>query len=122
MEPEDIRAVQATPPEGRTLSLWMGVLGPPTMFLGAIGTSYISAQWACGSGGGGLLRTVVPAAVVAIAACAVPAVRPPRTGETDRSHAQAFLQRVALWSCILFALAVVALAIPRLFLDPCAQY
>jgi hypothetical protein len=120
MEREAVHAVQATPAEGRTLALWAAVIGPPTAFLAALGTSYLLASWACGSGRRSLLHAVAPMALVAIAACGVPAMRPLQTGETD--HPQPFLQRVALWSCILFALAVLALEIPRLFLDPCAQY
>jgi hypothetical protein len=122
MKPAEIQAVQAKFPDARTLALWTGVWGPPSAFLADLCLSYALANRVC-LGGRGFLNLIALGALVAIAASAWLAFRGAPLESADAARpARRLLEQLGLWSCVLFAVAVIALAVPRLFLDPCAQY
>jgi hypothetical protein len=121
METREIQAVQSKVADARTLALWTGVLGPPTAFLADLALSYVLANRSCGEDRG-WLNAIAAGALVVIAVSAWLAWRAEPAAADGGQRAGRLLEQVGLWSCLLFAVAVIALAIPRLFLDPCAQY
>ncbi len=113
-------------PAPRPLALWTGILGPPIVWYADLTISYPLVYHACQSGSMLWLHVVTALALLLVAgsgltawSClqAVPADAPTQGGwPVDRGR---FMALVGLASTALFALAVVAQAIPRWILGPC---
>ena len=100
--------------------LWTGVLAGPIAWASDLGISYAIVKWTCGSQHTSVLHAVSAAALLAIAAGAVPAWRglslSTGSASTDRIR---FMAVLGLLSCALFALVVVATWIPSWVLNAC---
>ncbi len=110
----------------RPLALWTGILGPPIVWYADLTISYPLVHPACPTGSMLWLHVVTAVSLLLVAgsgltawSClrSVPADAPTQGGwPVDRSR---FMALVGLASSALFALAVIAQAIPRWILGPC---
>ena len=107
------------------LPLWAGLLSGPTAWGLDLGISYALVKWACATHRGDVLRLLSATALAIVAGGAVLSWQALRTarGEPDdggapRQRAR-FMAMLGLMSSALFALAIVAGAVPRWMLDAC---
>jgi hypothetical protein len=113
------------------LALWAGILAGPFAWASDLGISYALVQWTCGSRHTSVLHLVTLATLVLIAAgatvswrvlSATPAAAagadPDMGGFFDRPR---FMAVLGLLTSALFAVLVVASAVPRWVLDACQQ-
>lgn len=110
---------------GRIAALWFAILAGPAAWAVDLTISYAIVKWTCGGGPPVVLHLITLFALATIAGGAFVAWRCMLT--TDDSHAAPHIQRdrfMALFGmtmCALFAVIVVAAAIPRWVLDACQQ-
>jgi hypothetical protein len=108
------------------LPLWCGILAGPIAWAFDLGASYAFVKWSCAARSDGILRLITIAALAMVAGGAVLswiALRrtvgdAPTDGGTPRQRAH-FMAILGLASAALFALTIVAGAIPRWVLDAC---
>ncbi len=106
------------------LLMWAGLLVPPVVFLTDLLVSYSLAYWACSTGKRWVLDLVTLASLVLIAGCGGIAGRvfeASRRGgvAAGTGDAARFLGLVGLLSSLLFAIACLAFAVPRIVVGPC---
>jgi len=107
------------------LPLWAGLLSGPTAWGLDLGVSYALVKWACVAHRDDVLRLLPVGALAVVAGGALlswqalrAATGEPDDGGTPRQRAR-FMAVLGLLSSALFALAIVAGAIPRWMLDAC---
>ena len=108
------------------LPLWTGILAAPMAWAFNLTASYASVKWVCHTGSYGVLPliTVVSLALVGAAAAIswIALMRTahdvPTDGGRPRQRAR-FMAMLGLASCGLFALQILAGAIPHWVLDAC---
>ena len=108
------------------LALWTGILAGPAAWGLDLSISYPMVKWACSNQRGGVLRAMTFAALVLVAGGGIvsfialrrTAGDTPTDGGNPRQRAH-FMAILGLTSCALFALAILAGAIPRWVLDAC---
>lgn len=106
---------------------WLLQIASPTVWLIDLQASYVLVYWACSAGSGLLLLVISAFALLAECAIALFAWRIYRNHrsieQTDSAVPQqgSFLALLALLQGVLFILLVLATAIPRVVLDPCAR-
>lgn len=122
-------SIENIPREGHDLSLWTAVLGAPVLWLCHLQLSYMLVPWCCSSGKRWVLH-VVSAVLLALTlgggGLAWREYRQVGTegpaGTTDPLLGRSrLLALVGILSSGLFALAIVAQAIPSFILDPCVE-
>jgi hypothetical protein len=107
------------------LALWTGILAGPAAWASDLTVSYALVKWSCTSQREGVLHLLSTAALVVVAAGAIvsfTALRrtPQTTTDGGDPHQRArFMAILGLTSCGLFAVMIVAGAIPRWLLDAC---
>ena len=123
-------ATEALPPGDvrwlSPLALWTGILAGPAAWALDMSISYALVKWTCSTQRGGVLRAMTFAALALVAAgglMSYVALRrttgdTPTDGGNPRQRAR-FMAILGLTSCALFALAILAGAIPRWVLDAC---
>jgi hypothetical protein len=109
-------------------ALWIGVLAGPVAWALDLTVSYAIVQWTCGGGPRIVLHLISLAALAIVAAGAMMSWRALAAAapgqREDGSHPEErgrFMAVLGLVMCAMFALVVVAAAIPRLVLDACHQ-
>jgi len=108
------------------LPLWTGILAGPVAWALDLSLSYALVKWSCVSQRPealhaitlGALTLVAGGAVLSGIALRVTAADVPTDGGTPRMRAR-FMAILGLTSCALFALTILAGAIPRWVLDAC---
>jgi hypothetical protein len=108
------------------LALWTGILAGPVAWAMDLTTSYALVKWTCSSQRATALQAIALAALAMVAGGAVLAFGAlQRTtgatladGDDSRQRAR-FMAILGLASCALFALTIVAGAIPWWVLDAC---
>lgn len=105
------------------LLLWSGMLAGPLAWLAQLALNYALTDWTCRSGHRWALDVTFAVTLAMTAAGALAAWtmrRPDAEDFAPRVGArQAFLAWCGLGLCGLFALAIAATMIPRLYLSPC---
>jgi hypothetical protein len=107
------------------LALWTGILAGPVAWAFDLTVSYALVKWTCISQREGVLHLMSTAALVVVAGGAIvsfTALRRTRLTATDGGdplQRARFMAILGLTSCALFALMIVAGAIPRWMLDAC---
>jgi hypothetical protein len=107
------------------LPLWAGILAGPVAWASDLCVSYALVKWSCASHRGALLHMITVAALAVVAGGAVVSFlalqRTPRTPTDggDPLQRARFMAVLGLTSCALFAMTIVATAIPRWVLDAC---
>lgn len=108
------------------LPLWTGILAGPVAWALDLGISYALVKWSCSTGRDLVLHLITPLALALVAGGAVVSwfalqrvtgVEPTDGGE-PRQRAK-FMAILGLASSALFALTIVAGAIPRWVLNAC---
>jgi hypothetical protein len=112
-------------PEG-IAALWAGVLAGPTAWALDLTVSYSIVQWTCGGGPRVVLHLITIASLAIVGggafaswralSLAPPSGRKDESGPEDRGR---FMAGLGLLMCALFAILVVATAIPLWVLDAC---
>lgn len=108
------------------LPLWTGILAGPIAWAFDLTASYALVKWTCLTDREALMHLPTIASLAAVAAGAMvswlsllhSADAGPTDGGEPRQRAH-FMAIVGLTSCVLFALTIVAGAIPRWILDAC---
>jgi NAD/NADP transhydrogenase alpha subunit len=108
------------------LPLWTGILAGPVAWALDLSISYALVKWTCANQRQTMLQAMTSLALVCVAggaALSFIALRStagdtPTDGGEPRQRAR-FMAILGLASCALFALAIVAGAIPRWVLDAC---
>jgi hypothetical protein len=108
------------------LPLWTGILAGPVAWALDLSISYALVKWTCASQRQTVLQATTSVALVVVAGGAVlsfialqrTAGDTPTDGGEPRQRAR-FMAILGLATCALFALAIVAGAIPRWVLDAC---
>ena len=108
------------------LPLWTGILAGPVAWALDLSISYALVKWTCASQRQAVLHATTSAALVVVAGGAVLSFIPlqrtaedtPTDGGDPRQRAR-FMAILGLAASALFALAIVAGAIPRWVLDAC---
>lgn len=123
IDPSVLDELKPSPAGRGVVAAWLGILCPPVAFLGEVGLGYSFCYLECATERRWLVPVTVVTALlgVAMAAGLARAAR----GEASHPHpplALSMLWRLGDWSAALFAVAVVAGAIPLLFLGPCQHY
>jgi hypothetical protein len=110
----------------RPLPLWFGIAGAPLAWAVDLTTSYAVVKWVCHTGNYGILRLITVASLLVVAAAAAVSwsalTRTTKDVPTDggRSRQRArFMAVLGLTLSPLFALQIVAGAIPHWVLDAC---
>jgi hypothetical protein len=108
--------------------LWLGILAGPIAWALDLVVSYSLVQWTCGGGPPVVLHLVTLFALAIVAGGAASAWRalarvPPGAPEDGSQPDQRgrFMAILGLTMCALFALVVIAGAVPRWVLDACQQ-
>ena len=104
----------------RDATLWLGLLGPPTIWLGALTANYGFAYPACRAGDRWLLF-VTPAitiALIAVMAFFVWRSSKETAVEGDSSRV-GFMARMGLYNCAGFIVTTCAMFLPALLNHPC---
>jgi hypothetical protein len=96
-------------------TLWVGLAAPPLAWAADLGVRYALVKPSCGDHSTALLHVVSCAAIALVGIGAVASSRAFRSS----TELPRFLATMALLSCVLFALAVVAGAIPQWVFDAC---
>ena len=108
------------------LPLWTGILAGPVAWALDLSISYALVKWTCANQRQLSLRFITPAALTLVAAGAVlsyfalqqTAGETPTDGGHPRQRAR-FMAMLGLAASALFAVAILASAIPRWVLDAC---
>ena len=108
------------------LPLWIGILAGPVAWAFDLGVSYALVKWTCESQRDLLIHLISPASLALVAGGAVVSWQALRHTSTDlptdggdaRARAR-FMAILGLTSNALFAVTIVAGAIPRWVLDAC---
>ena len=108
------------------LPLWIGILAGPIAFAVDLSLSYALVKWTCNSQRHALLYVITPATLAMVAGAAVMSwtalqrttADMPTDGGEPRQRAR-FMAILGLASSGLFAVAIVALGIPRWMLHAC---
>ena len=108
------------------LPLWTGILAGPIAWALNLTLSYALVKWTCSTGRLGVLQGITPGALVLVAGGAllswrawrVTAGDEPTDGGAPRQRAR-FMALLGLTSSALFALAILAGAVPQWVLDAC---
>ena len=108
------------------LPLWSGILSGPLAWALDLSVSYAIVKWTCSSQRQTVLHAITPAALLIVGAGALvlwlslqqTGSDQPTDGGEPRQRAR-FMAILGLTSCALFALTIVAGAIPRWVLDAC---
>ena len=108
------------------LSLWTGILAGPLAWALDLTVSYALVKWTCTNQRMALFQTLTAAALAIVAGGAIvsslalrrTADDVPTDGGQPRQRAR-FMALVGVTSCALFALAILANAVPWLVLDAC---
>jgi hypothetical protein len=108
------------------LPLWTGILAGPVAWALDLSISYAMVKWTCSSQREGLLHAITPAALIVVAGGAAVSFMAlqhtsgtaPTDGGDPRERAR-FMAVLGLTSSALFALTILAGAIPRWVLDAC---
>jgi hypothetical protein len=107
------------------LALWTGILAGPVAWASDLCVSYALVKWSCASQRETLLHIFTLAALAVVAGGAIVSFLAlqrtppmPTDGGDPRQRAR-FMAVLGLMSCALFALLIVANAIPRWVLDAC---
>jgi hypothetical protein len=117
----------SSPRENR--ALWLGILGPPVIWLVQFQVSYMLVPWACSTGQHWTLHAASFLFLVMAAMPGWPAwrywraaggERLPERQSAGRGRRQ-FMALLGLMMTGLFVLATLAQAIPRFVLNPCQQ-
>lgn len=123
----DQRPVELPPDQPSTLSTWVHVLAGPTIFMAHFGVAYLLAETSCAAdrssrmaffGPGALRAVVVAMTVLAAAASVASASRSFRRFRVESGYV-ADLALVGLLLAVGSFVAVLALGVPALVLDPC---
>lgn len=108
------------------LPLWVGILAGPAAWASDLCISYALVHWTCASQRAAVLRGLTPAALAVVGVGAVISFvslrRTPPEAPTDGGNPierARFMAILGLVSSALFAVAIVAGAIPRWVLDAC---
>jgi hypothetical protein len=120
------REIQASRPERREVLLWLPVLAGPVAWILAEQLSFMLAPTACWKGQPFMLH-LVPLGTLAIAAAGAAFARSRWKGEPEgstesgdpRESRRRFMVRFGFWSCLGFALAILATEVPNLVLKVC---
>ena len=110
----------------KPLPLWTGILAGPVAWALDLTVSYALVKWSCARESSAVLHAITPAALAMVAGGAAlswlalqeTAADGPDDGGRPRQRAR-FMAILGLTSCALFALTIVAGAIPRWVLDAC---
>lgn len=109
-------------------ALWLGVLGPPVLWLAQFQTNYTLVPWVCAHGHRWTITAVNLAALVVAALLALLSWRNWKTAGVqwpsrarDTATRTRFLSVLGLMSGALFFLAIVAQSLAPLWIDPCRQ-
>ena len=112
-------------PEGAAL-LWAGVLAGPTAWALDLGVSYSLVKWTCGHQHASVLRLITLGALLMIVAGAIASWRALAAVPTDATDEGGrpfdrgrFMAVLGLTTSALFAVVVIATAIPRWMIDAC---
>jgi hypothetical protein len=108
------------------LPLWAGILAGPAAWALDLSISYAMVKWTCTSQREALLHAITPAALLLVAGGAAVSFMAlqhtsgdtPTDGGQPRQRAR-FMAILGLTSSALFALTILAGAIPRWVLDAC---
>jgi hypothetical protein len=108
------------------LPLWTGILAGPVAWALDLSVSYALVKWTCASQRHTVLHAITPAALVLVGGGAIvswcafrqTASEGSTAGGHPRQRAR-FMAVLGLTSCALFALTMVAGAIPRWVVDAC---
>jgi len=108
------------------LPLWTGILAGPIAWAFDLTASYASVKWVCHTRTYGILPLITLASLAVVGVAAViswkalrrTAADVPTDGGRPRQRAR-FMAVLGLASCALFALQIVAGAIPHWVLDAC---
>ena len=108
------------------LPLWTGILAGPIAWALDLTISYALVKWTCSSHRAAVLHAIGPAALAMVSGGAVLSFvalqrstgATPADGEDSRQRAR-FMAILGLASCALFALTIIAGAIPWWVLDAC---
>lgn len=126
MTPASPRMSSAATGNTDLVRLWIGVLGPPSIWATRIATSYLLVPYACWWGWLPVLHLVTAIALLGTGAVGVMAWRAWRTvgggGEVeigDEATRTRFMAIVGMSSSALFLLVIVAEGLANLFIDPC---
>ena len=112
---------------GLTAALWCSILAGPTAWAVDLTISYAIVQWTCGGGPPVVLHLITLFALAVIAGGAFAGWRSLQAADSSGAELPQVRQRarfMALFGmtmCALFAMIVVAAAIPRWVLDACQQ-
>jgi hypothetical protein len=108
------------------MALWTGILAGPVAWALDLGVSYALVKWSCASQRDTVLHLITPAALAVVAGGAVVSFlalqqTPPQLPADGGGPGQRarFMAVLGLASCALFAVAIVAGAIPQWVLDAC---
>ena len=110
----------------KPLPLWAGILAGPIAWAIDLEASYASVKWVCHTHGSGVLTAITLASLMIVACGAAlsraaltrTAADVPSDGGRPRQRAR-FMAMLGLASCGLFALQIIAGAIPHWVLDAC---
>jgi hypothetical protein len=108
------------------LPLWTGILAGPIAWAFDLTASYASVKWVCHTGTNGTLPLITLASLAVVGIAAVISWKSlrrtthdvPTDGGRPRQRAR-FMAVLGLASCALFALQIIAGAIPHWVLDAC---
>jgi hypothetical protein len=98
--------------------VWLGMLGPPAIWLTNFEIIYARVLPACAIKSNVWLIIVSVISLVLIAGCAFLAMR--ELGETGENKTRRFMGQVGVMSASLFALVTIAQIIAMLLMDPCS--
>ena len=106
-------------------ALWVGIVAGPSAWALDLLISYAVVQWTCGGGPPMVLHLISMAALLLIAGGAFvswSALHYAPGGDLDQPDQRGrFMALLGLSMCGLFALVVIATAVPRWVLDACHQ-
>lgn len=114
--------------EGGVPSLWITMLGAPTLWLIQLETNYAFVPWACSHRGNkSILHAISVAFLILTLANGLLAWRGwqtaqrgwPSSDDEGMPAVRRFMTIIGLLSAALFSLLVIANAFPAFFLDPC---
>lgn len=119
----------ATRSRAEPVTLWSGILGPPIIWAGRFGISYVLASWACVADAMWLLHAITIASLAGVGvlgwlswhswrASREPSPAEPGPGD-DRQQRVRFMALFGLFSSALFAVVIIAEGLANVLIDPC---
>jgi hypothetical protein len=105
-------------------SLWVGLLGAPTIWLINLQTNYLLVLYVCKGGPhsalfiSALIWLGLAAGIIVLSLINFKSI-PEAPDDDVVLHARKFLAKVSIFVSILFFLIILAQAIPNFILDPC---